>query len=74
MEFGDENTFSGRLHCEAYLASLLDNFTQHSEIDNLNTHVDKQTLQEMKVDHPPIFLLPDSHFVHPGLWTNNWSV
>jgi hypothetical protein len=53
LDFDKENSFSGTLHCEAYLASLLDNFTQHFEIDS--TRVDMQTLQEMKVD-------PLSHF------------
>ena len=37
----------GTIHCEAYLASLLDNCTQHIDIDtNL---VDIQVLEEMKV-------------------------
>ena len=48
--------FSGTLHCEAYLASLLDNFTQHFEIDS--KYVESKTLQEMKVDHPlPFFFV-----------------
>jgi hypothetical protein len=52
LGFDNEN-FSGTLHCEAYLASLLDNFTQYFEIDS--TYVEKQTLEGMKVD-------PLSHF------------
>jgi hypothetical protein len=72
LDFDKEDLFSGTLHCEAFLASLLDNFTKHFNID-----MDTQTLQEMKVDTLSLnFLSLDSHYVAYilGLWTSNWSV
>jgi hypothetical protein len=72
MDFDKEESFLGTLHCEVYLASLLDNFILHFEIDS--THVDLQTLGEMKVDRLS-HLSSDSHYVaYIGLWTSNWSV
>jgi hypothetical protein len=65
--------FLGTLHCEIYLATLLDNFIKHFEIDS--TYVDMQILPEMKVDPLSHFLSSDSHYVaYIGLWTSNWSV
>ena len=73
LAFDKEDSFFGTLHCEAYLASLLDNFTRHFQIDR--THVDMQTLQEMKVDPLSHFSSLDSHYVACiGLRTSNWSV
>jgi len=47
LNFEKKDNFSGTIHCEAYLASLLDNFTEHFNIDgNL---VDVEILEEMKV-------------------------
>jgi hypothetical protein len=71
LAFDMEESFSGTLHCEAYLASLLDNFIRHFVIDS--NYVDMQALQEMKVD-PLIFWPSDSHYVYIGFWSSNWSV
>ena len=71
LNFDKEDSFSGTMHCEAYLASLLDNFTRYFVIDG--TYVDMRILQEMKVD-PLIFWPSDSHYVYIGLRTSNWSV
>jgi hypothetical protein len=61
LSFEKEDTFSGTIHCEAYLAALLDNFTEHFDDIDRN-YVDTQIFQEMKVD-PLIFLPSDSHYV-----------
>ena len=69
-----EDVFTGTMHADAFLGSLLDNCTQNFDIDtNL---VDIQVLEEMKVGLRSSHFWPlDSHYVcYIGLWTSNWSV
>lgn len=46
LEFQLQNTFQGRQHCEAYLASLLPNFTKSVD---LSDHVSEKLIEDMKV-------------------------
>lgn len=47
-------TFEGTLHCEAYLASLLENYTKSGT--NIGNYASKALLKEMEVNHPFFYL------------------
>lgn len=73
MEFAKENSFGGTLHCEAFMATLIDNATHHGTYDegwNLHT-------SEMQVNHIfPCFCYQSySHCITlTGIRKNYWSV
>lgn len=73
VDFAKEDNFGGTLHCEAFMATLLDNAT-HPETYNASWNLHEN---EMKVNHRFSCFCRQSHqhcIMYTGIRKNHWGV